>query len=336
MTIKDIARRAGVSIATVSYVLNGKNKVSINTRNKILKIIAEVGYQLNGAARDLKTNNTNIIAVCLENLRGRFFSELIAGMEQAANELNYTFIVATSHGNQVSSASKILTERRADGAIILAPTLSDDFLISIADNGLPLVLLDRDLPHVHINSILLDNFTGVEQVIAHLAAKKIRTIGFIGGVNNHFDSCQRLKAFYHSMDKYGIEVCADWIYQGKFRQECGVAVARQLLAQSAGLKHGVTRVSLLPQVMICANDEMAIGFQQTMLENNIQIPQQISVIGFDDIELGRYVKPTLSTISHPKYELGYMAFTKIINLLNRQIQKNILIKTSFIHRESSL
>ena len=326
MTIKDIAKLAGVSIATVSYVLNGKKKVSPKLRDKILQIIAEVGYESSVVARDFKKQTSTIFAICLESLNGPFFSDLIAGIEQAATESEFQFVVATSYGNQTSSAHKLLKERRVAGAIILAPNFSDEFLLSIAYKGLPLVLLDRKLEHTNINTILLDNHKGIEEAIAHLVAQKISQIGFIHGTASHYDSQQRSQAFYNTLNRHDLKIYPEWIFAGNFRQDSGVIAAEQLLEHP---QH-------LPQAMLCANDEMALGLQTTLQKHNIQIPEQISIIGFDDILIARYLQPTLSTISHPKFELGYLAFNYLLQLVKHEAHTPLQIETHFIQRASSL
>lgn len=326
MNIKELAQKAGVSVATVSYVLNGKNKVSVATREKILALIESEGYEFNSAARDLKKQSNKIIAICLDSLHGYFFNELINGIEQAAIKLGYNFIVATSFGNDKSSAYKILSERRADGAIILAPILESEFLLATAAKNTPLVLLDRELAHPNIRNILLDNVSGINQAIDELVTKKITKIGYISGIKSHFDSQQRLDAYYSSMAKHQLTVNESWIFAGEFDQQSGEHVALNLLSSNQ---------SNWPEAIVCANDEMAIGLEQTLLAHQIKIPEQISIIGFDDIVISRYVTPSLSTISHSKQELGRLAVDSLIKLIQKREVTNLKINTSFIKRNSS-
>jgi LacI family transcriptional regulator len=326
LTIKDIANHLGVSIATVSYALNGKKKVSVETRNKILQLVAEVGYELNGAARDLKRQTSNLIAICLESLNGPFFSELISGIEQAATEANYQFIIATTYGSPTSSAYKILNERRVDGAIVLAPNLENDFLLMLADKGLPLVVLDRHLEHPRINSILLNNSTGIEEAIELLVAQNVVKIGYISGIATHYDSQQRSLAFHQALLRYGLTTQPEWMFAGNFRQDSGILAGKQLLLNPDNL----------PQAMICANDEMAIGLQAFLQQKHYKIPEQISIIGFDDILIARHLQPALSTISHPKFELGYLAIMYLLKLFNHEPAEVLQIETHFIQRQSSV
>lgn len=326
MNIKELAQKAGVSVATVSYVLNGKNKVSVATREKILALIESEGYEFNSAARDLKKQSNKIIVICLESLHGSFFNELIDGIEQAAIKLGYNFIVATSFGGIKSSAYKILSERRADGAIILAPILESEFLLATAAKNTPLVLLDRELAHPNIRNILLDNISGIEQAINELVTKKITMIGYIGGIESHFDAQQRLAAFYNSITKHQLAINESWVFSGEFDQQSGERVALSLLSSNQ---------SDWPEAIVCANDEMAIGLEQTLLAHQIKIPEQISIIGFDDIVISRYVTPSLSTISHSKQELGRLAVDSLIKLIQKREVTNLKINTSFIKRNSS-
>jgi LacI family transcriptional regulator len=327
LNIKKLAEKAGVSVATVSYVLNGKNKVSTTTRSKILALIESEGYEFNSAARDLKKQSNKIIVICLESLHGSFFNELIDGIEQATIKLGYNFIVATSFGGIKSSAYKILSERRADGAIILAPILENELLLATATKNTPLVLLDRELEHPNIRNILLDNISGIEQAINELVTKKITKIGYIGGIKSHFDAQQRLTAFYNSMAKHRLTINESWVFTGEFDQQSGKRVALNLLSSNQ---------SDWPQAIVCANDEMAVGLEQTFLAHRIKIPEQISIIGFDDILISQYVTPSLSTISYLKQELGYLAVDSLIRLIQKKEVTNLKIKTSFIKRNSSI
>ncbi len=324
MNIKDIAKKAGVSPATVSYVLNGKNKTSLATKEKILAIIKEEGYEFNGAARDLKKQKSQIIAICLESLHGSFFNELIDGIEERAIGRNYSFIVATSYGEEKSSAYKILNERRVDGAIILAPRLSDEFLLSIADKNISLVTLDRQLDHPRICNILLNNRSGIHAAVRHLKAAGINRIGYVNGIENHYDTIERQTAFNEALVINSLKYDDSIMFPGSFDQESGIA---------AGLK--LLKLPQLPEAMLCANDETAIGLIHVLQEAGIKIPEQISIIGFDDIILSRYIQPTLSTISHPKQELGVLAVDSLLALIAKQFVDDQILTTHFISRHSS-
>jgi len=325
MTIKDIAEKAGVSIATVSYVLNGKKKVSEQTRIKIQKIIQESGYEFNGAARDLKNKQNNIVGICLESLRGPFFSELIDGIETAATDVEYNFIITTNIGGERSSAVKILSERRVDGAIILSPNLSNEFIHSLVLKNIPLVLLDRKFEHDRVNTILLNNRSGIQQAIEHLHQKALTKIAFLSGVETHFDNKERVAAYIETMEKIHLKHEIQ-IYKGNFRQESGRNLATQIISKEIPM----------PEAIICANDEMAIGVIHALKEHGFNIPQDISIIGFDDILVSRYIQPLLSTISHPKFELGKLAFETLLSLLKGEKIENVTFDTLFIPRESSL
>lgn len=324
MNIKDIAKKAGVSPATVSYVLNGKNKTSLATKEKILAIIKEGGYEFNGAARDLKKQKSQIIAICLESLHGSFFNELIDGIEERAIGCNYNFIVATSYGEEKSSAYKILNERRVDGAIILAPRLSDEFLLSIADKNIPLVTLDRQLHHPQIANILLNNRSGIHAAVSHLKNTGIKRIGYVNGIENHYDTIERQTAFNEALKLNSLKYDDSIMFSGNFDQESGIAAGLALLKQPQ-----------LPEAMLCANDETAIGLIHVLQEAGIKIPEQISIIGFDDIILSRYIQPTLSTISHPKQELGALAVDSLLALIAKQSVNDQILTTHFISRHSS-
>lgn len=322
MTIKRIAELAGVSPATVSNVLNNKGKFSEKTRDIVYKIIAEESYEINGLARDLRRKSTGIIALCLESLKGPFFSELIEGVQEGVRETESNFIVASSYGGVESSAYKMLNEHRVDGAIIFAPSMSDAMLLSLAKK-IPLIVLDRQIQHENIRTILLNNATGINQIVHYCAKHGFGKVGYISGIGFHYDNKQRLQSFKESLAQYELPFLDEYMFEGDFTIEAGRKVAEKLYLAND-----------YPDVMMCANDEMAIGLIAYLQERGISIPQQMSVVGFDNLTMGTLVKPRIATVSHCKFDLGVLAVHNLLAAIAGNHPEDVIVETEFIYRES--
>ena len=326
MNIKDIAKIAGVSTATVSYALNGNDKISEETRENIFRIIKKVGYVPSGIARDLKKKKINVIGVFLDSVAGSFYAELIEGIQKKCNELKYNFIILTSLGNNTSMAYKYLEERRVDGGILFTPNFSDSFILDVAQKGTPLVLLDRELEKDNICSIVLDNESGIKQAVRHLKSIGRTKIGFLSGKEMHYDNIMRLKGYTEGLIEENIFLSKKWQFKGDFSEICGYRTGKK-----------IAEMSERPEAIISANDEMAIGLIRALHEENINVPNDISVVGFDNIKLSQYITPTLTTISHPKIELGIMAVETLIGIIqNKKMLHKRVLPTKLIKRESCL
>lgn len=323
-TIKDVAKLAGVAVSTASYALNNSNKVSATTRQKVLDAAKELNYQKNGIASDLKRAKTNTIALILSDLSGPYYSELIEGVQNGCIANNYGLIACSAIGGDQSTAVKFLKEKRVDGAIILAQHISDDTILESAREGFPLVLLDRELNHHNVCSVLVDNIHGGYIATEYLLQQGHTHISFVSGPNDSFDSNMRLKGYLKALKDYQINYQPVWIVPGNFTKESGYKATKTLIAQNN-----------LPHAIFYANDEMAIGGLDALKEKNIKVPDDISIIGLDDIEISEYVDPPLTTIKQPKYETGSIAVQLIFQLLRgEEVKKLYKLDTELIIRDS--
>lgn len=322
MTLKRIAELSGVSPATVSNILNNKGKFSQATRDRVYEVVARESYEINGLARDLRRKSTGIIALCLESLRGPFFSELIEGVQEGVRSANYNFIVASSYGGVDSSAYKMLNEQRVDGAIIFAPSMPDDMLLTLAKK-IPLIVLDRQISHDNINTILLNNATGINQIVHYCAKHGFSKVGYISGIGFHYDNKQRLQSFKDALNYHGLSLTTEYMFEGDFTIQAGREIAEQLYQSNN-----------FPEVMVCANDEMAIGLIASLQDLGINIPEQMSVVGFDNLTMGTLLKPRLATVSHCKFDLGVLAVTNLLDAIAGNHPDNVVVETEFVYRES--
>jgi len=324
-TIKDVAERAGVSVSTVSIALKRDPRVRESTRQRILEAVQSLGYRPNGIARDLKMQQTQTMAVFLHDLGGPFYSELVSGVQDVALSYGYSPIVACSVGGKGVALERLLVENRVDGAIILDPYIEEDFIRRVAGPTLPLVLLDRDVAGPHVYRVTSDHEGGAFSVTMHLLEMGYRQIAFIGGPSVSVDGQLRFRGFARAMKHFGVDLEKRLIIIGDFTEQSGYAAALTLLSQNQ-----------LPEAVFAANDEMAIGVLRAVTERSIRVPNDIALVGFDDIRLTQYTTPALTTVHQPMYELGTVA-TQILfrALAGEETIAPVLLETRVVIRASS-
>ncbi|MGP4070060.1 LacI family DNA-binding transcriptional regulator [Halobacillus sp. B29] len=323
-TIKDVAKRAGVAVSTASYALNGSGKVSSATIDKVLKAARELNYQKNGFASDLKRTKTNTIALILSDMSGPYFSELIKGVQEVTASNQYDLIACSSVGGDRSTAAKFLREKRVDGAIILATNISTEMIEASAREDFPIVVLDRDVENPYAIHVEVNNRQGGYQATEHLIQKGHRSIGFVSGPNDSHDNEERFKGYIDALKDHDVPFQSRFKMGGEFTREGGYRATKMLIAQQN-----------LPDAIFYANDEMAIGGLQAFDEKRISIPDDVSIVGFDDIQLSAYVSPPLTTVRQPKYEAGALAVHMIFQMLaGEKVERNYNLSTEFIERAS--
>ncbi|MFB9326136.1 LacI family DNA-binding transcriptional regulator [Paenibacillus aurantiacus] len=316
VSIKDIAKHAGVSISTVSYALNGSPKVTPETTSRILAIAKELNYIPNAAARQLKKQESRIIGAFLTDFTGAFYGDLLQGMKEVLNRKGYDLIVCSG-----LQSHRLLPERMIDGAIILDLTFSDEELLDFADRGHKLVVLDRELNHPAVNEVLLDNKAGANLAMDYLIQNGHRKLYIVTGPKDTFDSRQRMIAVRQTLDRHP-EVTAV-VLDGDFNKGSGEAAARVIIDAYDG-----------PVGVFCLNDEMAIGLHNYATAQGFRIGEQISVVGFDNIDLTRYLQPQLSTIHYSKHRWGAMASEQLLRLINGESVEHERIYVSLVEGES--
>lgn len=297
-SIKDIAKLAGVSISTVSYALNGSNKVTEETTARILKIANELNYVPNAAARSLKKRQSNIIGIFLTDFNGNFYGELLQGVKETLNRFNYDLIVCSG-----LQSHRMIPERLIDGAIILDETFSNEELLKYAEHNHKLVVLDRELNHMNINQVLLDNKAGSTLAMDYLLEQGHNKIYAITGPKGSYDANQRLLPVKQAVERNPhiefIEI------HGHFDKASGQAAAKQIADQYTE-----------PAAVFCLNDEMAIGLYNELKDNTaLIIGKHIHPIGFDNIELSQYVTPRLATIDYSMRKWGALASEQLLKMI---------------------
>jgi LacI family transcriptional regulator len=324
-TIKDIAKKAGVAISTVSYALNNDHRVNVNTKKRIMEVAKELNYRPNGVARDLKMKKVKTIGIFMNDFGGPFYSELIRGVQEIVYSNGYDLIACSTYGEgEESTVHRFLKEKRIDGAILLAPTIPNELVLDVASDDFPIVVLDRELKSDHIYSVLIDNKQGAFKAVNHLINLGYRKIGYLSGPNNSYDNLKRLEGLKSALEMNNLPFVPSWNVQGRFTEEGGYQAMKILLTSPN-----------IPQAVFSANDEMAVGAIKALNEAGLKVPDDLAIIGFDDIRLASYIQPPLTTMSHHKYEWGTLA-TQILfyALQEKSARDTIFLPVELIKRES--
>ncbi len=289
-TIRDVARAAEVSVATVSRTLNGIDNVAGPTRDRILEIASRLDYVPNSGARALSTRRTDTIGVLLPDLHGEFFSELIRGIDLAARARGLHLLLSSSHGDASEAAAALRAMRsRVDSIIVMMSNASQSFPEAAS---VPMVVLGGPPEQPARNSLAIDNYAGALAITRHLAETGRRTIAFVTGPASNYDAAERLRGYRAATEQAGMP---ERIIDGDFSEQAGRAAADYCLR--AGL----------PDAIFCANDMMAIGCLDALRRGGVPVPLQVAVAGFDDIPIARYVSPSLTTAAVPIAEIGRQA-----------------------------
>ena len=304
-TIYTIANQAGVSIATVSRALNGSSRVNEETRARILQIAKDLGYQPSASARSLAMNTTETLALVLPHVSGPYFSELIRGAESVSRLNHYHLLIYSSTDLGGGDALLPLLSTRTDGMILGTHFTTDDYIHQLYRDKFPFVLLGQTVPNLPINTVCPDNQAGAYQLTRHLIEQHdFRKVGFIAGPENQNHSRERLAGYRQALQEYGIAAQPEWIVSGNFDESSGYASAQQLLA----LPHP-------PQAIFAANDQMAIGALAAARTAGYSIPDDLAIVGFDDIPSAQYLQPPLTTVSLAIFDQGVKAMQQLLECI---------------------
>ncbi|AJS58152.1 LacI family DNA-binding transcriptional regulator [Paenibacillus sp. IHBB 10380] len=313
--MKEIARIAGVSVSTVSNVLNGRKNVGQATRERVLQICKENGYIPNTMRKKVKIDKNKTILFIFSDFDRDFYLKIFEGVSDFLAKNGYDLIICTN-----KSSAKFMRGKFADGAISLDGSLTDDFLISVAKPGFPIVLMDRILMDEHGNtkSVVVDNYPVMCEMMQVLVDKGYKHFGYIGGHEYTLDNTERFAGFIDTLSKNKITFDHKKYFYGDYREKSGYQAAKIMILSNE-----------LPEVLICANDNMAIGAIRAFEENNIKVPEDIAVTGFDDSV--RAVIAGLTTITIPRYESGYLAAKELLDLMDGSANKEPLKLTATIN-----
>ena len=308
VTIRDVARASGFSVATVSRVLNGSGPVKDETRRRVREVATSLRFSPNVAARTLSTNRTQTIGVLLPDLHGEFFSEVIRGIDETAQEHGYHVLVSSSHNAPAEISAALATMRGCvDGVVIMSPVIDGRTLAAELPPSLPLVLLNCAGGHDDVDALDIDNHGGALAMTRHLVALGRRRIAFVRGPRGNADAEARLRGYRDALREAKIAPNAAWEFDGDFQQGSGLAAVEQLLATAPR-----------PDALFAANDVMAIAAMSALREAGVRVPEDVAVTGFDDIPIARYVHPTLTTVRVDIAGLGARAVRTLLHAVGRK------------------
>ncbi len=335
VTVFDVARLAGVSIATVSKVLNGMGSfvpISPKTREKVLSAARDLNYQPDFTAQSLRSRRTNTIGLVVANVRHPYYSEIIGGVEQALQEAGYVSILSSAEDNpeREKFCINLFQQKRVDGILLAGETdsLEDEAIFSLVEKNIPVVLVARELKDGRVPQVTLDNIHGGKLAVEHLLSLGHRRIACITGPPGKNDSERRLLGYKLALQQAGISFDSDLVIGGSgIIAEDGYRDMKRLLA-----------LATLPTAVFCYNDTKAFGALKAMQEAHVPVPGKISIVGFDDIEFCDYSSPPLTSIRQPRFDMGYKGGKILLHLLQNpetEIEKQIALEPTLIIRSST-
>ncbi|AWL11385.1 HTH-type transcriptional regulator GalR [Saliniradius amylolyticus] len=296
-TIYEVSQLAGVSLATVSRVMNGNDNVREKTKQKVLAAMKELDYRPSSVAQSLASNRTNSVGILVSELHGPFYGDMMSGIETKLRRHKKHTIIAAGHSQKKSEKEGIefLVSRNCDALILHVEAVSDQYLKELAKNT-PIVLINRIVPGLEEQCISLNNYMGGQQAAHSMVENGHQNIGYISGPLWKQDAKERLAGLQDILIQRGCPIADDHIYEGDYQEQGGFLGAKALLERYPQLS-----------ALVCANDEMAAGAMNAIREMGKSIPDDVSVFGFDNMLFAQYLFPKLSTIDYPIREMGKMA-----------------------------
>jgi LacI family transcriptional regulator len=327
--ILQVAKRAGVSPATVSRVTNGRPTVNKQLAKRVWQAIEELGYSPNPQARALVSGRSRVLGLLISEITNPFFPELIQCFEDIAGENDYEVMVGSTNYNKESAKTFIrrLAQRRVEGVAVMTFRAESHLLDELIAQNVPLVTVDVSANAPRSLVLEVDYAHGINQAVQHLALLGHRRIGFASGPMPHLTNVRRRDAFLHAVQAIGLPPKATPVFLGDHTFRGGTEAAQYFL-----------RLKVRPTAIICSNDLMAVGVLRVLAERGIGVPTDMSVIGFDDIRLAEFVNPPLSTIRMARQDLARAAFKGLKQLQEAEISaalEPIRIETKLIVRQST-
>jgi LacI family transcriptional regulator len=326
--MKQVAERAGVSISTVSHVINNTRVVSEDVRRRVQGIIAEMRYVPSALARSLKNDKTNTIGVLVPNSSNPYFAELIRWIEDAAFELGYHIILCNAHGGAQKQATylRLLMEKRIDGLVLVASGADDEQDLLLRHESVPVIQLERALPGLDADLVLAGQEEGAWQATRHLIELGHRAIACVSGPADLPRSRERVGGFLRAMREAGLDVPDSAVLHVEFTSAGGHAAFGSLLARPHR-----------PSAVFVTSDLMAIGGLCAASGVGVRVPGELSVVGYDDIGAACYAAPPLTTIAPPKRDMARLAITRLIERIQggRGPLRSIALASSLVVRAST-
>lgn len=329
LTIRDIAKMAGVSPATVSKIMNNYGGISSVTKEKVMNIIESTGYQPTFSAKSLATKKSNLIGLIYAGkinveLTHPFFNEVVNAFKKTVGNMGYDILLFSNERFEQDNYFHRARHFHVDGCLIIAGEEIESAIYELDQSDIPCVGVDIELSGPMSSYVITDNHKVSSNVVEHLYLNSVRDIAYIGGKKESPVSQVRTEGFCNTMNQFGIPIKDEWIQFGDFQEKSGYEAMQRILAKKP-----------YPQAVYAASDMMALGAMSAMKEHGLKIPEDICLIGCDDIEACRYSDPKLSTVKQDKEKLGKLAAYMLNDLINGDTEpKSVLVDPELIIRES--
>lgn len=330
LTLEKIGKLAGVSRATVSRVVNNYPNVRAEVRERVLQVIAQTGYQPNLAARSLASNRTGVIGLVIPRMVQALFTDpyyprLIQGISQASNDNDYTLSLFLFHtaDEEVKLATRLVRRGFLDGIIVAASLIDDPLLPHLIDANMPFILIGQPWQHPDVHYIDVDNLVGANTAVSHLIQQGRRRIALITGRQDMLASIHRKQGYRNALQKHGLPLDESLIANGDFEPETAYQAMQTLLFHQ-------------PDAVFAASDAMALSAIQAVKEAGLRVPEDIAVVGYDDLPAGQTAVPPLTTIRQPIGRIGALATHTLIDIINnpQKPTQHIVLPSELIIRES--
>jgi LacI family transcriptional regulator len=328
MNIAKIAKRARVSTATVSRTINGSNKVTPETAERVWRVVRSLGYQPNSYARALVSGKSRMLGLIISDIVNPFFPELVRSFEEIALENGYEVIVANTgyDPDRMERGVSRMLERKAEGVAVITSEMDEHFVAQIAERRIPMVFLDTARLGARVSKISVDYSQGIREAVEHIVGLKHRRIAFISGPTELRSAETRRTAFLKCLRQYGVLPDKNLIQIGNHRIDGGEAAMEQLLA-----------LSQPPTAVLTSNDLTAMGVLRAIYKAKLRVPDDISVVGFDDIQFSEFTQPALTTVRLSRTEVAQKAFSALATLILNESDKGQQydIETHLVVRDST-
>ena len=326
--IKDVARHANVSVTTVSHVINKTRFVSADLEQRVWEAVRVTNYQPNALARSLRIKQTRTIGMVIPDNANPFFAEVAHQIEDQSFDLGYNVILCNTEGSLKKEQSyvNVLLEKQVDGVVLVATSYKSEHLRQIVGGGLPVVVVDRELEDLHCDVVIADNLSVGQRATRYLLEIGHQVIACITGPSDITPSSERVRGYHQALEAAGLQYQAELLEPGNFQADGGYSAMRKLLAKNPR-----------PTGVFACNDIMAIGALRAIGEAGLKVPQDIAIVGVDNIPLAEYTTPPLTTVALPYKEMGRLATELLISRINgdKSTPQRHVLGTKLVVRASS-
>lgn len=314
-SIYDVAKKAGVSVVTVSRVINNAPTVRQSSRDKVMKAIKELNYHPSSAAQSLARGRTNVIGLLIPSLTDSFIMEVVASVDRELEKKGYFLALSVIDKSDDSSlrSNFLFQHDRVDGILILTPVFEDDYITSLTNKNIPFVIMDNQLFPFTVSSIVVDNFKGGYELTRHLLDLGHLKFACIGGPKESLSAEHRIDGFNAALAEVGIKPYK--MDRGAFHITTGYDVTNRWLEEDD-----------LPSAIICGDDHIAFGVIDALRENGLKVPEDVSVVGYDDHAFASKLHPHLTTVKQPAVEMGSQGVEALFDIIKGHEKQHVVVK----------